>query len=313
MKSILVTSIGAAGSQGLIKSLDRKQFRIIGCDCNELNGYDNSVDMFYKIPSPSDSSYFNEILKLVEKEQVNLVIPIMDAELICVLKNKNKFKKDVRVLASSIELINIFQDKQETHKFMVTHKLNVPKLYSYEKYAFPLIAKPRVGTGSRGILIMRNKHDTDFFLTDADVKSLFFQEYVEGVEISIDCFCDIASNPVAIVARERIDIRSGLCKKTQTFQDKVLIEEVRSFLSKIKMVGPCNIQAIKSKVDSKYYFFEVNCRFGGTYIASVHAGLDINQYILDFINGVPSNKLLVYKDILMVRHWEERYYDSVKH
>ena len=74
-------------------------------------------------------------------------------------------------------------------------------------------------------------------------------------------------------------------------------------------LGPLNIQAICSKSDSKFYFFEINARIGGSYILSVNSGLDLNQFILDYYMKKKSKKNSNYKRKFMVRFLEESYFN----
>ncbi|MBU0756895.1 MAG: ATP-grasp domain-containing protein [Nanoarchaeota archaeon] len=306
-QTVLITSIGATGSQGLIKSVDRSMFRIIGCDANPNNGFSNQVDSFKSVPFASDSSYAKTVFNLAKEERTNLIIPIMDEEIEALQKSYSLFKNTNLKILCLNRPISLIRNKMKAIEFLSEYGLDTPDVYTKSIPTYPAIIKPMIGTGSKNVNILENEEDFNYF--KAKYKNPFLiQKYYSGIEISVDSFSDIFGNSVAIVLRKRLDIRNGLCKRSATFKDRNLISLVRLFLSKAKISGPCNLQGII--IADKVVFFDINCRFGGTYIVSIKAGIPINEYILDYIQNRGSNEMKDYKTIEMIRNWNESFYES---
>jgi len=304
MYNVLLTSIGATGAQCYIKALSPDNFKIIGCNASSDTPFKGRVGNFYKIPLAEDPDFLNSLYKIIENEKIDLFVPIMESELYRVKSELGESR--AKVLGSKTEVLDTFQNKKRTYKFFKDKDIPYPELYSSDNKKFPLILKPEKGMGSVGIYICKNDEEFDFYSKKINLEAYLIQEFIEGDEYSIDCFLDKDSNVLATIPRKRLRIKGGLCSKTKTVEDSGLISDVRRLLSTSGIVGPCNVQAIKR--DGKNHFTEVNARIGGTFIASVRAGLEFNQYVLDFMENRNSKPLERYeKDLVMTRYWEEVY------
>ena len=157
-KKIVVTGIGGNVGQGILRNI-RDSFQnvtIIGVDVASFTPGNYLCDKTYQVPYSFDESYIPTIQKIIDSEKVDLVIPSTDYEVYYLSLNKSNI--NATVVASEASIAKMYLDKYET--FLYHQKNNIPFAKSWlpEDYDFSekeIIAKPREGRGSRGILINR--------------------------------------------------------------------------------------------------------------------------------------------------------------
>ena len=95
--NILITSVGGTLIPLLTKFLKQDDqllgLYIVGIDKNNKIKKNKYLDKFYSIKSNNDSTYLKKIIKICEKEKVQLVIPWSDKEAVLMSKYKKKFVK----------------------------------------------------------------------------------------------------------------------------------------------------------------------------------------------------------------------------
>lgn len=313
---IIVTSIGATGALNIIRSyrkLGRENIKLIGVDFSENVAGKYFVNKFYRIPHGDDERYIDTLLEICQKENVNILIPIFGNELLKISKNIEEFKKrNIMVPISDTNVLEICFNKEKTYEFFDKINIEYPKMYrnldEIRETDLPLFVKPKISLfgGSRGAKKIGNLEE----LENIDFKKYIVQEYIEGKEFSIDTFSDLNGKIIGIVPRERLEVRNGIAVKTITRRDDKIIEEAKKLLKKLKIKGPANIQCFK--VEDRIIFFEINPRFGGSYIASIEAGLNAPEYILELYNGKElKSSIGDFKDsLLTIRYLSEVFFES---
>src|SRR5690606_17898296 len=94
------------------------EFKIIGCDGNP-NVYAHSFcDEFFEVPSLYSDGYTDFILKLCLDNNVDILVPGHDHELVMFGKEYDKFKSEgIEVIVSTPEIIAISRDKQKWYDY----------------------------------------------------------------------------------------------------------------------------------------------------------------------------------------------------
>lgn len=296
-RSILITSIGKRVQ--LIKHLS-KNFNIIGVDAGDLNSCRYFVDKFYKIPKAVDKNYISELLKICEKENVEMIIPLYEGEFFILNENRDKFlKTNTKLMLSSEKVIDICKDKNKTSQYFTSRNIKNPRvytkieidsiIYNKEEYKFPLFIKPVDGMGSSNTFKINNINELCFFKDY--IKNGIIQECIEGEEYTVDCLVDFNGNPIYVVPRIRLEVRSGEVVKSRTVKDKLIINQtikVIEELNKLKdenhigVVGPLTIQFFKTDKD-EIYLLEINPRLGGGVPLSFECGADYGKAMLNML------------------------------
>lgn len=253
------------------------------------------ADKKYQIPRIGDKEYLNSIIDICNKENIDLVIPTIDTELLVLSQNKKyiESKTKAKVLVSSEKVIKICRDKTNTQEFFEKNGFGVPKQIKKEdieqnKVKFPVFIKPHDGSSSINTFKVNNVKELKFFYEY--IENPIVQDYIVGEEYTIDCFLDFDSNIITVVPRKRIATRSGEIIKGKVIKQMEIIEDVKKVLNILKPIGQITIQCIKTNEGIKY--LEINPRFGGGAPMSINAGADSCSNLYRLLN----NELLEYNE-----------------
>jgi carbamoyl-phosphate synthase large subunit len=94
--TVLLSACGAQFAPGLVNCLKEngeREIRVIGIDMHYDPTLDGLYDGIYEVPAASDPKYIDVILDICKKENVDVVLPFMSAELIPLLDRKADFDK----------------------------------------------------------------------------------------------------------------------------------------------------------------------------------------------------------------------------
>ncbi|MGL5820575.1 MAG: ATP-grasp domain-containing protein [Sarcina sp.] len=302
---ILITAVGKRVA--LIRHLQQDN-EIVGVDASFDNACKKFVDKFYKIQKYDEENYIEKLLEICEKEKIECLIPLYEGEFQILLKNKKKFSNiDTVLLASDIEIVELFSYKKLAFEFLYKNKIQTPFVYEQIKNeTYPVIVKPNNGMGSKNVFKAKNKKELEFF--KEYVEGSIVQEYIEGIEYTVDVLCDLNGNIVFTVPRIRLEVRSGEVSKSRTIRNEQLITKTKEIISIINknydngLRGPLTFQFIEK--NDEYYFLELNTRFGGGVPLSFRAGANYSKALNDMVKGKLETYSKKFKEITMYRYDE---------
>jgi HAD superfamily hydrolase (TIGR01549 family) len=235
-------------------------------------------DYTRKVCSMKDATYISELLEICKKDQIDLLIPTIDTDLLVLSENVSVFAP-TKVLISDLDKIIICRDKNNTADFFKSCGCYAPKTFNDWKVydgIYPCFIKPKDGSSS----INAFKVDT---VDELEMYAQHIQPFIEGAEYTVDIFCDFEGNPVYITPRIRLQVRAGEVLKTQISMDKKIIEESRRIVENFKPVGPMTVQLIRQRNTEDDYFIEINPRYGGGAPLSMKAGARSAEAVLKLL------------------------------
>ncbi len=260
--------------------------KIIAVDIEETAPALYFSDKYYIISRIDNDKFIDNIVNISEKEAINLIVPTIDTELLKLAKNKDNIedKTKAKVLISDYNLIEKCNDKFKTMRFLSENNFFVPFTYSnehLEDVKFPVFIKPYNGSSSIDTYKICNFKELAFFKDY--IKSPIIQEFILGTEYSVDVFCDFDFNPITIVPRVRLSVRSGEILKGKIEKNEQIINEMKRLVNVIKPLGHITVQCILS--DNKVYILEINPRFGGGAPMSIKAGANSCENLYRLLQG----------------------------
>lgn len=265
-------------------------------------------DKNYIIPRIGSDKYILTIIDICNKEDVKLIVPTIDTELLILAENKNLIedKTKAKVLVSDEKVIKICRDKINTNRFFEENGFGVPKKISQEELCikelkFPLFIKPLNGSSSINAFKVNNLKELSFF--NEYIENPIIQKFIEGDEYTIDVFLDFEANPITIVPRKRLATRGGEVSKGLVVKDKELIEEIKKVIQKLKPIGHITIQCMKTKDGIK--FIEINPRFGGGAPISIKVGANSPLNLYKLLKGEILDYNEDYKDNILALRFDE--------
>ena len=284
-----------------------KKLKIYGADMAGTAPALAYCDFARRVVAMKDPGYIDNLLDICKKDEITLLIPTIDTDLLVLSENREKFEAiGTKVLISDPDKIRICRDKNNTSSFFVECGLLAPMpvndVAAY-KGGFPAFIKPKDGSSSINAFKVENAQDLEMYARQ--VEDYIIQPFVSGREYTIDVFCDFDGRPISIVPRERIQVRAGEVLKTQIFMDETMIKEAEAICEKFRPRGPITVQLIRDEKTGKDYFIEINPRYGGGAPLSMKAGARSAEYVLELLDGEAAHRSTAISDGAIYSRFDE--------
>lgn len=261
-----------------------KELKIYGADMAGTAPALAYCDEVRRVVGMKDPGYIDELVKICEEDEIDLLIPTIDTDLLVLAQNKEKFGR-TKVMISDPDKILICRDKNNTSQFFVDCGLHAPMpVNDWKKYdaGFPAFIKPKDGSSSINAHKVENAEELEVY--SREVPDYIVQPFISGTEYTIDIFCDWEGEPVSIVPRERMQVRAGEVLKTRICLDETMVEESKKLCAAFKPCGPMTVQLIRDDKGTDW-FIEINPRFGGGAPLSMKVGARSAEAILRLMDG----------------------------
>jgi len=299
--------------------LDPK-INVIAADIDRLAAGLSLADKGYIVPPINDKQFFDKIKWLVRREKVHVIIPCLDTFLLPFAEKRKEFHEmGTELILSPIKTIGICRDKwllyQFLHETIAMPKSIIPNIterpyvrFTRGHIGFPVIIKPRMGSGSQNVFIANNDEELEFFL--GKVSSPIIQEQVSGQEYTVDMLVNKEHEPLAIIPRKRLEVKAGISVKGLIEMNKEIINLGQEICSLLKFFGPVNIQLFLNKKDNKLKITEINPRIAGGMSLTVAAGINMPLLSIYLALGKKIKIEPVRNKLYMSRYFEEIIFDS---
>lgn len=256
--------------------------KVIAADCSETAPALYFADKKVTLPRIDHPEYIDKIIEISKKEQIKLIVPTIDTDLLLLSKSQDYIYKNsgAKVLISSEDVISICRDKIKTQYYLEENGFRVPTLYNKDSQNinFPVFIKPVDGSSSINAFKVNSIDELNNYFQI--IKNPMIQEFIKGDEYTVDVFLDFNSNVITIVPRLRMAVRGGEISKGKIVKNKTIIDEVMQLMKTLKPIGHITVQLMVTKEGIK--FIEINPRFGGGAPMSIQSGANscINLYKL---------------------------------
>jgi carbamoyl-phosphate synthase large subunit len=302
---VLVPGASAPAAINTIKSLKMVNYpvKIISSDTNPISAGFYLSDAHEVLPEVENESYTTRLFEIISKHNIGILMPSSGYDIYNFSRNKgNLLDRGAVAVVSDEDVMQKCRDKMETFTFL-SQKFASPytTVDPNKIIEFPLIAKPRFGKGSKGVVKIDNDDDLKYVQSKND--NLIFQEYLPGTEYTIDVLSDLEGEPIIAVPRIRLQTKAGISTIGKIVKDDSISETCKSIAKYLKIIGPCCIQMKETK-DGILKVVEVNPRLGGGTIFTALAGANFPSMILDMVNGKKVEPPVI-SEITVVRYFEE--------
>ena len=202
---------------------------IVGTDMQLSAPALSVADIAEQVPSVYAENYVDVVLDICLKHNVKALICLNDLELPILSANEAQFALiGVVLIVSSQQIIDICFDKYKTAKYILSLGLRTPKtIVDYNEavkaikvgeLSFPLVLKPRWGSGSIGIEFVDDLDEMEvvYNLLHKKVKKtilstvsqgndyILIQEKISGPEYGLDIINDLKGNNVAVSVKRNL-------------------------------------------------------------------------------------------------------------
>jgi carbamoyl-phosphate synthase large subunit len=265
----MVTSVGGDLAQNVISCIKkiRGDTWLLGTDINPKNSGQSFVDQFIASELVSDPDYLEWLEGVLDEFEIEAFVPMSEAEIryfagIDELYFNSVFKK-VKFVGADRKIVNVFTDKLETQRWLNSAGFNSPKIYSKidsNELVFPIIIKPRFGSGSKNVFKCTNLIELNSALNL--VPEPIVQEYIgsDSDEFTLGLYSNGDQNK--IIAFRRLLSSSGYTSWAKHEVNDKFLELGIAIADKLKLEGSINIQLRLH--EGEPYIFEINPRFSST-------------------------------------------------
>ena len=311
--NVLVISAGVMSGINIIKSLRLQKELEIYIVATDVDRYAPGLylaDIHYLSPPINEEDNYLEFLfNIIKKHNISVLYPCYSKEIVIISEHQAEFQEiGANVLIPPMDVVNFCNDKLRIAQFVDLLGIPVPNIIDIPlKKDLPLFSKRLSSSGSSGS-IGANLVEDIYYLKHLELYdgNRMYQEYINGIEYTVDTFCDYNSNVLIAAPRKRLSTKSGQTIKGVTVNNKLINEYVAKICKKVGLIGVCNIQFIERK--NKYYFIEINPRYAaGGLMLTLYAGSNLPFLALKLMLKlrIDQTELIHKPGIVMTRYWEE--------
>ena len=252
--------------------------RTVAVDPSPLAPAQYAAHVRARVPLIEDPAYVGALEQLCREHRVGAVLPLTDLDIEVLAQARAEGR--LPALVPAPEVARATYDKYEAHVLLERLSLPSPPTalpeHDLEQLAYPVMVKPRRGSGARSIYEARDAAQARFF-ADYASEPVMVQRAMAGPELSIDCLGDLQGRCLNAIPRSMIESRGGESIKGTVVRDQQLIDLGARVMEALRIVGPATIQVFRDP-ELGLAITDVNTRLGGAFPAPVYAALPGRSY-----------------------------------
>ena len=268
--AVLLTGVGKR--HDIVSAFARHAFTI-AADPSPLAPAQYAAHLRVAPPRIDDPGYVPFLAAIVEEHRVGAVVPLTDLDIHVIAAAPG-----LPAFVAPAGICEAMWDKYRTHETLLALGLPSPPtvLPPAEPERYPVIVKPRQGSGARSICFAKDAAQTAFFVGYVD-EPVMVQRAMGGGEFSIDVLSDLDGRCLNAIPRSMLESRGGESIKGQVLDDPELVALGRRVAEALDFRGPSTIQVFRDP-EIGIAITDVNPRFGGAFPAPLSAALPGRSY-----------------------------------
>ena len=353
MKSVTVL-LSASGSQfapGIVKCLKQngeREIRVVGVDMSGDPSNKYIVDVFYRVPATSSDQYVDSLIEICKKEQVDILLPQMSAELPLYFENMSRFRAIGTIVSmTKSSNVNIANNKLKLFEFMKAHEIPTPSFASAHSFSEfknglfclgypykPVVVKIPESSGARGVRVIdesKSKYEifahnkpTSVYVSFEDMKSilldaekqlgkgsfpeLMLMEYLPGDEYDIDLLAD-EGRVLYTAGRRNTEIVMSITQTSVLERNERAEQIAEKIVRALALDGNLGFD-FKFDNEGRAQLLEINPRIDATVSVFAAAGLNLPYLRIKQLLGERLPEASVQYGTRLRRRYLETFTDS---
>lgn len=275
------------------------------------------VNKVYRITYLSDKLLLTSIQEIIDKENIDVIIPMGDANAEFLSINKNKLVTSYFVIPEYSIFLNGY-DKNKLMELCQANHYPHPKTIDLSKvdyrnselhsFPFPAMLKPNCTTGGRGMVEVQTYEELLNIYPDLHKKygDYHLQRFVKagGRQIKVQLYVDDHQNLVAHSEQQKMrwyPNKAGSNCCAISIRNYELVAICHNVLKDLKWVGFADFDIIEDPNSGEFLIMEINPRLPACIKGSVMAGINWGEILVNGALGLPQKKY-EYKEGVILRH-----------
>ncbi len=286
--TVVVTGAGAPPAVSIFKALRQSSLapRIVATDAEPLSVGLFRADAAWVLPRITDGEdeYLRRLAELCRRERAALVCFGSEVEMRGVAPHVERLERETgaRLVVNSPALLDVLMDKWSMVHALREKGLPVPdtalasdavSVRSFlESHPFPLVVKPRRGSGSKDLFTVRDEEELAFL--SRRVPDPVVQEYLlpDDEEYTVGVYKSRRTGYAGQIVFKR-KLAAGVTYKAEVVHDEEIEVVCRRVVEAFDVWGPVNVQLRKTAAGAR--IFEINLRFSSS--APMRARFGFNE------------------------------------
>ena len=226
--------------------------------------------------SENTDDLMNEIIGIIKKERIDVLVPSSFGCIKITSKHREQFQKYADVMPTpKLETIDELDNKYSFFKFCKKNSIAHPVSFLLSQVSdlrkiesnpiqYPVIVKPVLGSGEKGLEIFQNFDDMRKFYENKSASTslpALVQEYFEGEDIDFNGFGVDGEIKAWSVMHTTFYDKATSFRLTDYTEHNEVKELGFDIVKYSKFSGPLNIDMRIRNSDNKVFLIEVNPRF----------------------------------------------------
>ena len=296
--TVLVTDAGRGSAITVIRSLGRKNYRVIAADSDPKSiGFRSRYaheQLIYPAPEAKPQEFCNCLLETVKTKGVDLIIPVTDLAGQPLARNRDAFTKITRLALPDDVMLQVVTDKDKTWQLAKQLGVPVPETYVVETVkealeaskhlGWPLVIKPqssrKLREGNRidsfKVTYAADADDLQKQMQELEGRcSVLLQQYCTGIGLGVELLMS-EGKPLAAFQHKRlreIPVTGGPSAYRESVPlDRDLYDYSLRLLQEIRWTGLAMVEFKVGSLGPR--LMEINGRIWGSIPLAVTSGVD---------------------------------------
>jgi carbamoyl-phosphate synthase large subunit len=276
---VAITGVSGDAGRGAILGLqanpaDAEPIWILGLDATSDFPSKRFLDSFVRLPLVKESGYVDALSAALEAHKIDVLLAGIDSEISLLSAARDRLPAATKVPLAPSKLVEVADDKLLTAAFLSSCGIGAPVTCSIESpidIGLPLVAKPRRGHGSQGVIVLHDRETLHAFL-ETRPQNYCLQRYIRGPEVTVGFLYDSVGVMRDAIAMERT-LEGGRTVRAKVLDDLSILQFIEDFGRKVPGVGAINAQLRWHEHDGPMVF-EINARLSGSTEMRVAVGFN---------------------------------------
>ena len=239
--------------------------QLIGVDIHDRTPSKFIYPEFKKGPRCEEEGYFEWIVNIIDEHRIDLVIPVSEAEIRFWHKNRDLAEViEVKWILVNEKTLDVGLDKSKTADFLKDRGYPFPGTdlvtQKYKPAYYPVVVKPRFGSGSKRVHVVRNLREFEFVSSGA--YDLLAQEYLEDSQEEYTCGLFRGGQGTRRCISFRRELHGGYSGYGEVRRHDDIDLLLLSLAEDLDLDGSINVQLRRTNTGPK--IFEINPRLSST-------------------------------------------------